>query len=83
MSCQPIHLRVPRLDSSRHAVFAGWLVDDGQQVMQGELVAELLINGVLIQLPAPANGVISQQPLQVGQRVQVDQLLAQCHPDVG
>lgn len=39
-------------------VLATWFVDDGQVVEEGDLIAEVAVDKVDMELPAPASGVV-------------------------
>jgi len=63
---------LPELGLS-HWVVSLWLVDKGRNVTAGDRVIEVLADGVTVDLPAPATGVLVEQlvgdddPLVVGQ----------------
>ncbi len=39
-------------------VLATWFAEDGQQVSSGELIAEVAVDKVDVEVPAPASGVL-------------------------
>jgi pyruvate/2-oxoglutarate dehydrogenase complex dihydrolipoamide acyltransferase (E2) component len=41
--------------------FGVWHVGVGERVMEGERVAEVVIRGAVIDLPAPASGTLAEQ----------------------
>jgi 2-oxoglutarate dehydrogenase E2 component (dihydrolipoamide succinyltransferase) len=57
----------------REIVLSTWLVAAGSEVSEGDRVAEVLADGVTVDLPAPASGVLIEtlvdedEPLEVGQ----------------
>ncbi|MEV8370559.1 lipoyl domain-containing protein [Microbacterium sp. NPDC064584] len=46
-------------DADATGVVVTWFVDDGQEVVEGALIAEVAMDKVDQELPAPASGVIS------------------------
>jgi 2-oxoglutarate dehydrogenase E2 component (dihydrolipoamide succinyltransferase) len=56
-----IDLIMPDLDLRRGAPRAGlWLVDVGTTVLVGDGVLEVFADGVTVELPSPAEGVLHQ-----------------------
>jgi 2-oxoglutarate dehydrogenase E2 component (dihydrolipoamide succinyltransferase) len=50
---------IPRLaDDDRECTFVQWLAELGSHVDQGDWIAELLMDGVLFSLEAPATGML-------------------------
>jgi pyruvate/2-oxoglutarate dehydrogenase complex dihydrolipoamide acyltransferase (E2) component len=45
-------------DPDAEGVLATWFVGDGDQVREGDLVAEVAVDKVDTEIPAPASGVI-------------------------
>jgi pyruvate/2-oxoglutarate dehydrogenase complex dihydrolipoamide acyltransferase (E2) component len=46
---------------STPVTFGLWHVGVGERVMEGERVAEVVIRGAVIDLPAPASGTLAEQ----------------------
>ena len=56
------------------AVISTWLVHDGETVLQGVVIAELMESKAIVELVAPASGVLrievpAEQPVTRGMRV--------------
>lgn len=52
-------------DEDSDAVITSWLVSDGAQVNEGDLVAEIMVEKVQHEVKAPASGTISiSQPVE-------------------
>ncbi|AIJ26193.1 MULTISPECIES: biotin/lipoyl-containing protein [Pseudonocardiaceae] len=45
-------------DPDAEGVVATWFVTDGDQVREGDLIAEVAVDKVDMEIPAPASGVI-------------------------
>ncbi len=71
-----MNIAVPDLGSDR-ATFSLWHVRVGDRVTEGDRVCEVLIPGAVIDLPAPATGVVAARtahptdPLTPGQVIGV------------
>jgi pyruvate/2-oxoglutarate dehydrogenase complex dihydrolipoamide acyltransferase (E2) component len=72
------NLVLPELGlGDRPIVLSMWLVKQGGVVVQGDPVVEVMAEGVTVDLPAPADGVLVEklvadgEPLSVGQRLAV------------
>jgi len=58
-------------------VVSMWLIEQGGRVAEGEPVLEVLAGGVTVDLPSPADGVLSEvlvdeeEPIGVGQRLAI------------
>jgi pyruvate dehydrogenase E2 component (dihydrolipoamide acetyltransferase) len=75
------HLVLPDLGVGDEPVTVSlWLVQCGEQVFQGDPVLEVLTTGAVVDLPAPADGVLVEtlveedEPLHVGQPLAVIEL---------
>ena len=55
--------------------FGQWLVDDGESVLAGDRVAEMLTAGVLVYVAAPAEGMMLRGNIRHGESVSGDQTL--------
>jgi 2-oxoglutarate dehydrogenase E2 component (dihydrolipoamide succinyltransferase) len=73
MANASIRLLVPDLDLADAPLrTAAWLVKRGQQVYAGDRLVEIVGPDVLVELPAPAGGVLAEifveedQPVQAG-----------------
>jgi pyruvate/2-oxoglutarate dehydrogenase complex dihydrolipoamide acyltransferase (E2) component len=71
-------LILPSLDLADQPIKAGlWLVEPGSRVAAGDPVLEVVVGSAVIDLAAPANGVLAETlvdedaPLQAGQRLAV------------
>ncbi len=68
-------IRVPELGVGQPIRLSLWLVPPGARVLEGERIVELLCGPAVVDLPAPAQGVLEQilvpedHPVQVGQVV--------------
>lgn len=62
-----IPISLPELVSAEDSlVFGQWLVDDGEDVLTGDRVAEVLTAGVLLYAVAPAEGAVIRSELRPG-----------------
>ena len=71
-------LILPDLGIDDQPIVAGlWLVRQGGRVMEGDPMLEILAGSAVVDLPAPADGVLVEilvaedEPLHVGQRLAV------------
>ena len=71
-------LKLPDLGlAEREIVLSLWLVRAGNEVSLGDRLVEVLADGVTVDLPAPASGVIVEmlvpedEPIRVGQTLGV------------
>jgi len=55
--------------------FVMWLVPVGTQVIPGERIAEILTQGILLQLEVDVEGVLVQQLIQPGMSIQPGKIL--------
>ncbi|WP_280548214.1 MULTISPECIES: lipoyl domain-containing protein [unclassified Halomonas] len=46
-------------EGDNEGVITAWLVDDGSQVKQGDLVAEVMVEKAQYEIEAPASGVLT------------------------
>lgn len=60
----------------RPIVISCWLVDAGSQVTEGDRLVEVLADGVTVDLPAPASGVLVDIAVAEDDRIEVGQQLA-------
>ncbi|MCS7269531.1 MAG: lipoyl domain-containing protein [Gemmataceae bacterium] len=56
-------------------VLSVWYARPGEIVYAGERVAEILIPGATVDIPAPADGVLAQQCYSVQQKLQTGNIL--------
>ena len=61
-------------------VLSLWLVKEGSQVVEGEPVVEVMADGVTVDLPAPADGVLLEKLVAEGESLNVGQRLAAISP---
>jgi 2-oxoglutarate dehydrogenase E2 component (dihydrolipoamide succinyltransferase) len=72
-----IEIRVPQLpESITDATLVGWHKQPGEPVSRDENLADLETDKVVLEVPAPANGVLSELKVQSGATVTSGQLLA-------
>ncbi|MGH8218157.1 MAG: 2-oxoglutarate dehydrogenase complex dihydrolipoyllysine-residue succinyltransferase [Steroidobacteraceae bacterium] len=72
-----IEIRVPQLpESIADATLVGWHKQPGEQVSRDENLADLETDKVVLEVPAPANGVLRELEVQSGATVTSGQLLA-------
>lgn len=72
---------VPRLtNDDRPCTFVQWLADLHAHVDRGDWIAELLIDGVLFSLEAPATGRLAKVDVLPGSAVSTSQKIAWIEP---
>jgi len=72
-----IEIRVPQLpESITDATLVGWHKQPGELISRDENLADLETDKVVLEVPAPANGVLSEIKVQSGATVTSGQLLA-------
>ena len=54
-----------------------WLVKEGARVVEGDPVVEVMADGVTVDLPAPADGVLLEKLVAEGESLAVGQRLAE------
>jgi pyruvate/2-oxoglutarate dehydrogenase complex dihydrolipoamide acyltransferase (E2) component len=52
-----------------------WLVQPGSDVTEGDRILEVMAEGVTVDLPAPATGILAEQLVVEDDPVEVDQVL--------
>jgi pyruvate/2-oxoglutarate dehydrogenase complex dihydrolipoamide acyltransferase (E2) component len=52
-----------------------WLVQPGSDVTEGDRILEVMAEGVTVDLPAPATGVLAEQLVAEDDAVEIDQVL--------
>jgi len=63
--------------SGRQVVVSMWLVEVGDEVTEGDRLLEVLADGVTVDLPSPASGILVEtlvdedEPLSAGQRLAI------------
>ncbi len=76
-----IEIRVPQLpESVSDATIAGWLFSPGQAVTAGTCILELETDKVVLEVPAPEDGVLVEIKGQEGDTVVADDVLATFEP---
>lgn len=60
----------------RPIVLSLWLVPAGSEVTEGDRIVEVLADGVTVDLPAPASGMLVDISAGEDDRIEVGQLLA-------
>lgn len=76
----PLAIPLPDLGASP-VTFGLWHVGVGDRVLEGERVAEVRIRGAVVDLPAPAAGVIAAQFARPLDTLQPGQPLGTLDPD--
>ncbi len=72
-----IEIRVPQLpESITDATLVGWHKQPGEAVSRDENLADLETDKVVLEVPAPANGVMRELKVQSGATVKAGELLA-------
>src|SRR6185437_12971477 len=72
-----IEIRVPQLpESITDATLVGWHKQPGESVSRDENLADLETDKVVLEVPAPANGVLRELKVQSGATVTSGQLIA-------
>ncbi|MGH8255953.1 MAG: biotin/lipoyl-containing protein, partial [Steroidobacteraceae bacterium] len=72
-----VEIRVPQLpESVADATLAGWHKEAGQSVSRDESLADLETDKVMLDVPAPINGVLREIKVQAGATVKSGDLLA-------
>lgn len=75
-------LRLPDLlAADSQLAFGQWLVEDGDPVHEGERLAEVLTQGVLVYVTAPRDGTLRQRPLMPGAPLTVASTLGEILAD--
>lgn len=69
-------IKVPLLpESVNDAVISKWCVEAGTHVQEGDIIAELETDKIVLEVPVPSAGVISGVSKQVGDRVEAGDVL--------
>ena len=69
-------LVLPDLGLAGVPIYAGeWLVDAGKRVACGDRLLELLAGSVLVDLPSPADGVLTEQRVSSDDELHLGQVL--------
>ena len=77
----PAPIVVPDLDAPGATAMIGeWLVRDGEAVVEGDRLVELLFGEILVELPAPATGTL-QRSRRGERRVQPGEVLGSIDPE--
>jgi 2-oxoglutarate dehydrogenase E2 component (dihydrolipoamide succinyltransferase)/2-oxoisovalerate dehydrogenase E2 component (dihydrolipoyl transacylase) len=71
-----VSITVPDLGSER-ATFSLWHVRAGDRVTAGDRVAEVLIPGAVIDVPAPVSGVLASRAVQPNDPLTPGQVLGE------
>ena len=82
-SLERLPLRVPQLGGSLDLEIriAGWLVEQGEMIRQGDRLVELLLPGVVYHVHSPATGYLQNQIPPAGTIVHAGDLLGQIAVD--
>jgi 2-oxoglutarate dehydrogenase E2 component (dihydrolipoamide succinyltransferase) len=81
MTAQPIELRVPALpESIRDATVAAWRKRPGESVVKNENLLDLETDKVVLEVPAPVNGVLREILHAQGEKVRGGDVLALITP---
>jgi pyruvate/2-oxoglutarate dehydrogenase complex dihydrolipoamide acyltransferase (E2) component len=77
MAAQRVELRLPDFDMGEVVITAcSWHVANGQRVVEGDRLLELLAGEVTIDLSAPASGRLVERTVRVDEPLAIGQLLA-------
>ena len=69
-------IKVPLLpESVNDAVISKWCIDSGALVQEGDVIAELETDKIVLEVPAPSTGLISDVRKAVGDRVEAGDVL--------
>ena len=72
-----IPLTLPDLDLGDQPVTAScWLAPAGREVVRGDRLLEVSAGAVIVDLPAPATGVLAERCVPEGEPLRVGQVLA-------
>jgi pyruvate/2-oxoglutarate dehydrogenase complex dihydrolipoamide acyltransferase (E2) component len=71
-----VTIPMPELGSPR-VRFSGWFVRLGDEVREGERIAEVLIPGVAVDVLAPAAGVLAKRCVRTGRDLNADAILGE------
>jgi pyruvate/2-oxoglutarate dehydrogenase complex dihydrolipoamide acyltransferase (E2) component len=73
-------IALPELGSDR-VTFSLWYVRPGERVFEGDRVAEILIPGATFDVPAPANGILTERLALPNDPLAAGQVLGVIRPD--
>ena len=74
----PRQIILPELGlADQPIVLSLWLVKEGARVVEGDPVVEVMADGVTVDLPAPADGVLLEKLVAEGESLAVGQRLAE------
>ncbi len=76
-----VPILLPELGTSG-AAFSLWYVRLGDEVLEGDRVAEVLIPGATIDVPAPASGRLAQRHVRPRDSLQANQCLGAIETEV-
>ncbi len=72
-----LELRLPDLDLPGVMVSAcSWHANQGQRVIEGDRLLEIVAGDVAVDLPAPASGILIERCVSIDQPLEKGQLLA-------
>jgi len=75
-------LRLPDFDLPGVLVSAcSWHVSQGQRVIEGDRLLEIVAGDVAVDLPSPATGVLIERCVSIDQPLETGQLLARIQVD--
>ena len=75
-----LNVNLPNLDSPQPRLSV-WYVRVGDFVLEGERLAEILVDGATVDVPAPATGVLIERHAQLDDPLVPGQLLAVLQSD--
>lgn len=76
----PVPIPLPELGTDR-ATLSVWYARPGERVYEGDRVAEVLIPGATVDVPAPATGVLREAFVGPNARLVAGQILGTLDPD--
>ncbi len=76
-----VELTVPDLDlADVPIVVSAWHAKTGQRVIEGDRLIELVAGDVVVDLSAPATGILAEQCVRIDDRPALGQILARIEP---
>src|SRR5579863_5794201 len=77
-----VEIKVPPLgESITEATIGNWLKKAGETVAEGDVLVELETDKVMVEVPAPQGGMLSEVSVKTGDVVTVGQLLGKLDSD--
>jgi pyruvate/2-oxoglutarate dehydrogenase complex dihydrolipoamide acyltransferase (E2) component len=81
MPADPLELRLPDFDlGDVPLTTSSWYAAEGQHVVEGDRLMEILAGDVTIDLPAPASGILIRQCVGIDEPLHTGQVLCVIYP---